>query len=166
MAEIDSETLACTYAALILHDDGLPIVAENMTKLIKAAGVEVESFWPGMFAKALADADINELCMKIGSDAPASGGGGGGDAAPAAGGGGDAPAAKKKEPEPEEDDGDMGFSLFDWQLHQPFGVWVVHLRVGFAAPLKHGVEKRTVALWPVVPCQLQLGHACSGAEGG
>eukprot|EP00283_Hemiselmis_rufescens_P007410 CAMPEP_0173419194 /NCGR_PEP_ID=MMETSP1357-20121228/1127_1 /TAXON_ID=77926 /ORGANISM="Hemiselmis rufescens, Strain PCC563" /LENGTH=113 /DNA_ID=CAMNT_0014381799 /DNA_START=59 /DNA_END=400 /DNA_ORIENTATION=+ len=113
MAEIDSETLACTYAALILHDDGLPIEAENMTKLVKAAGVEVETFWPGMFAKALASADINELLMKIASGGPAPAAGGGGDTPAAGGGGGAAPAAKKKEPEPEEEEQDMGFSLFD-----------------------------------------------------
>eukprot|EP00285_Hemiselmis_virescens_P012596 CAMPEP_0173390826 /NCGR_PEP_ID=MMETSP1356-20130122/16300_1 /TAXON_ID=77927 ORGANISM="Hemiselmis virescens, Strain PCC157" /NCGR_SAMPLE_ID=MMETSP1356 /ASSEMBLY_ACC=CAM_ASM_000847 /LENGTH=111 /DNA_ID=CAMNT_0014348307 /DNA_START=17 /DNA_END=352 /DNA_ORIENTATION=- len=111
MAEIDEETLACTYAALILHDDGLPVDADNMLKLIKAAGVEVESFWPGMFAKALASANIGELCMKISSGAPAPAAAGA--AAPAAGGAAPAAAAKKKEPEPEEEEADMGFSLFD-----------------------------------------------------
>eukprot|EP00284_Hemiselmis_tepida_P008920 CAMPEP_0174924300 /NCGR_PEP_ID=MMETSP1355-20121228/7155_1 /TAXON_ID=464990 /ORGANISM="Hemiselmis tepida, Strain CCMP443" /LENGTH=115 /DNA_ID=CAMNT_0016170085 /DNA_START=47 /DNA_END=394 /DNA_ORIENTATION=+ len=115
MAEVDNETLACTYAALILHDDGLPINAESMTKLFKAANCEVETFWPGMFAKALAGADINALCMKLG-DAGAGGGDAGGDAPAAAagggGGGGDKKEAKKKEPEPEEEE-DMGFSLFD-----------------------------------------------------
>jgi large subunit ribosomal protein LP1 len=68
--QVDSETLACTYAALILHDEGLSIDAEGIDKLIKAAGVEVENFWPGMFAKALAGADISELCSKIGSEIP------------------------------------------------------------------------------------------------
>eukprot|EP00281_Chroomonas_sp_CCMP1168_P020025 CAMPEP_0206235894 /NCGR_PEP_ID=MMETSP0047_2-20121206/13410_1 /ASSEMBLY_ACC=CAM_ASM_000192 /TAXON_ID=195065 /ORGANISM="Chroomonas mesostigmatica_cf, Strain CCMP1168" /LENGTH=117 /DNA_ID=CAMNT_0053660163 /DNA_START=42 /DNA_END=395 /DNA_ORIENTATION=- len=117
MAEISTDTLACTYACLLLHDEGLTIDAGSIMKVIKSAGLEVESFWPGMFAKALRTSDINDLMMKgATAAAPAAAAGGaapaaGGDA-PAAGKGGDAKAAKKKEPEPEEDE-DMGFSLFD-----------------------------------------------------
>lgn len=45
--------LACTYAALILFDDDLDQTAVNMNKLLKAAGVEVESYWPGLFEKLI-----------------------------------------------------------------------------------------------------------------
>lgn len=62
--QIDTDTLACTYACLILHDDGLNIDAGSIMKLIKAANCEVESFWPSMFAKALQTSDINDLMMK------------------------------------------------------------------------------------------------------
>ncbi len=65
--QVCTDTLACTYAALILVDDGLPIDAASMTKLIKEAHVEVESFWPGMFARALAGADVAALMCKIGA---------------------------------------------------------------------------------------------------
>ncbi len=63
----DSNTLACSYAALILHDEGLPINVENLNKIIKASSVEVESFWPGMFAKALSAAKVDELLASVGT---------------------------------------------------------------------------------------------------
>ncbi len=33
--------LACTYAALILHDDGQDVTADKISALVKAAGVKV-----------------------------------------------------------------------------------------------------------------------------
>lgn len=108
--------LACTYAALILHDDGIPITAEKIATLVKAANVQVESYWPSLFAKLLEKRSVEDLITNVGS-----GGGGaavavGGGGAPA--GGGAAAAAppaeeKKEEPKEEESDEDMGFSLFD-----------------------------------------------------
>merc|ERR1712050_762536 len=53
--------LACTYAALILQDEGSDITADNINSLIKAAGVSVEPFWPGLFEKALASTNVAEL---------------------------------------------------------------------------------------------------------
>ncbi|KAG5558919.1 large ribosomal subunit protein P1-like [Rhododendron vialii] len=108
--------LACTYAALILHDDGIPVTAEKIAALVKAANVSVESFWPSLFAKLVEKRNIEDLILNVGS-------GGGGAAvafsAPAAGGAAAAaaPAAaaveEKKEEPKEESDEDMGFSLFD-----------------------------------------------------
>merc|ERR1712058_126133 len=100
-----STELACVYAALILADDDVPVTADRLTSILKAAGVEFGPYWPGLFAKALESCDLKDLITKIGSGAGA---------APAAGGA--APAEeKKKEPEPEEEeeDDDMGFGLFD-----------------------------------------------------
>merc|ERR1712244_184211 len=94
--------LACTYAALILQDEGMDITADNMNTLVKAAGVAVEPFWPGLFEKALSSVNVAELITNIGSGvgaAPAAG-----DAAPA--------AEEKKEESEEESDSDMGFDLF------------------------------------------------------
>ncbi|KAK6129376.1 hypothetical protein DH2020_036892 [Rehmannia glutinosa] len=110
--------LACTYAALILHDDGIAVTAEKIATLVKAANLTVESYWPSLFAKLCEKKNIEDLIVNVGA-------GGGGAAvavaAPAGGAGGGAAAAaapaaeeKKVHEEPkEESDDDMGFSLFD-----------------------------------------------------
>ncbi|RAL50293.1 hypothetical protein DM860_007967 [Cuscuta australis] len=106
--------LACSYAALILHDDGIPVTAEKIATVVKSANVNVESYWPSLFAKLCEKRNIEDLIMNVGT-----GGGGGGAvtvAAPAASGGAAAsaaPAAEEKEEPKEESDGEMGFSLFD-----------------------------------------------------
>merc|ERR1719415_289725 len=96
--------LACVYAALILADDDVAVTPEKITTILKAAGVEVEPYWPGLFSKALESADLKALITNVGS---------GVGAAPAAAAGGAAPAAaaeapkkeeKKEESEEEDDD--------------------------------------------------------------
>jgi large subunit ribosomal protein LP1 len=106
--------LACTYACLILHDDGIPITADKIATLVKAAGVQVEGYWPGLFAKLCEKRSVEDLITNVGS------GGGGAvsvSAAPSAGGAAavaEAPKEEEKKEEPkEESDDDMGFSLFD-----------------------------------------------------
>ncbi|KAM6583774.1 hypothetical protein CsatB_010776 [Cannabis sativa] len=106
--------LACSYAVMALHDDGVPVTAEKIASLVEAANLKVESYWFGLFAKLAEKRNIDDLIVSGGA-----GGGGvavdavprsaGGDAAAAA-----APAAEEKKEEPkEESDDDMGFSLFD-----------------------------------------------------
>ncbi|PKY04069.1 hypothetical protein P168DRAFT_304422 [Aspergillus campestris IBT 28561] len=102
--------LACSYAALILADDGVEVTADKLQTLLSAAKVpEVEPIWTSIFAKALEGKDIKDLLTNVGS---------GGPAAPAAAGGAAAAAPaeaaeEKKEEEKEESDEDMGFGLFD-----------------------------------------------------
>jgi len=109
---MSNSELACVYAALILADDGVTVTGDKISTILKAAKVEVEPYWPGLFAKALEGVDIKELITNIGSGAGAAPAAGG--AAPAAG---DAPAAEakkeEKKEESEEEDDDMGFGLFD-----------------------------------------------------
>ncbi|XP_043839327.1 60S acidic ribosomal protein P1-like [Dromiciops gliroides] len=103
--------LTCIYSALILHNNEVPVTEDKMNALIKAAGVNVEPFWPGLFAKALNNVNIASLICNVGVGGPAPAAGG---AAPAST---VAPAEEKKEEakkeKPEESDDDMGFGLFD-----------------------------------------------------
>lgn len=87
--------------------------AEKIEKLIKAAKVDVEAFWPGLFAKALEGHHLDSLIQAAG--APGAGGAGpaAGEAASAAGGAAEKKEEEKKEEkkeeEEEESDDDMGF---------------------------------------------------------
>merc|ERR1711937_1014754 len=94
MGTMANSELACVYAALILADDDVAITGEKIRTILKAAGVDVEPYWPGLFAKALESWNVKDLITNVGSGggaAPAAGG-----AAPAAGG---AAAAKEKKEE-------------------------------------------------------------------
>lgn len=103
-----SGDLACTYAALILHDDGQEVTADKISEVVKASGLELEPYWAGLFAKFLEQKSVGDLISNVGA-----GGGGGGGGGAAAGGdaGGDAAAAAPEEEEEEE--AEMDFDLFD-----------------------------------------------------
>ncbi|XP_054261894.1 60S acidic ribosomal protein P1-like [Macrosteles quadrilineatus] len=109
--------LACVYSALILIDDDVAVTGEKIQTILKAAGVEVEPYWPGLFAKALEGINPKELITNVGSGVgagpPVAGG-----AAPVVAEAAAAPAAEKKEEKKKEEsenesDDDMGFGLFD-----------------------------------------------------
>merc|ERR1712080_145276 len=108
MADHKNEEL-CSYAALILADAGEDVTADNMNKLIKAAGGDVPGFYVQLFEKVAGMRPVSEMvkdASKVGSGAPG--------AAPAAAtGGGNAPAAAAKKSTTESDGGDMaGGGLF------------------------------------------------------
>eukprot|EP00405_Crypthecodinium_cohnii_P063404 CAMPEP_0195002702 /NCGR_PEP_ID=MMETSP0326_2-20130528/2901_1 /TAXON_ID=2866 ORGANISM="Crypthecodinium cohnii, Strain Seligo" /NCGR_SAMPLE_ID=MMETSP0326_2 /ASSEMBLY_ACC=CAM_ASM_000348 /LENGTH=147 /DNA_ID=CAMNT_0040006563 /DNA_START=121 /DNA_END=562 /DNA_ORIENTATION=+ len=113
LSKEQQDELLCTYAALILHDDGADIAPQAMANLIKAAGCSVEGYWPMLMAKMVSNVGMDAL-IKMGSGA-----GGASGAAPAAGVAGEAPAAggaaageekKKVEEEEEEEEMDFDFS--------------------------------------------------------
>ncbi|KAK7603795.1 hypothetical protein V9T40_003794 [Parthenolecanium corni] len=103
--------IACVYASLILVDDDIAVTGEKIQTVLKAANVDVEPYWPGLFAKALEGLNPKDLISNVGSGvgaaAPAAG------AAPAAAAEEAAPAKgkaeEKKKEEEEESDDDMGF---------------------------------------------------------
>eukprot|EP01130_Rhizamoeba_saxonica_P002203 TRINITY_DN12057_c0_g1_i1.p1 TRINITY_DN12057_c0_g1~~TRINITY_DN12057_c0_g1_i1.p1 ORF type:complete len:118 (+),score=64.07 TRINITY_DN12057_c0_g1_i1:54-407(+) len=110
MAGVDE--LACTYASLILHDSGIDITSDALTTLIGAANVQVEGYWPTLFAGALGDAENLENLIISGLAAA----GGAGASADAGAQGGEAVEAEvEEEKEPTEEsssEGEMGFSFF------------------------------------------------------
>lgn len=119
--------LACTYAALILYDDGQDITSDKLATLISAAGVQVDSYWPKLFAKAVAGKDISQYFNFGGSSA--------GSApvqapvakevakeAPKEAPKDDKKGGKKKvveEPKEEEEEGGMGGLFDDWSIYHP-----------------------------------------------
>jgi large subunit ribosomal protein LP1 len=110
---LSTNEAACVYAALILQDEGLEITSDKLNKLIDAAGVEVQSIWPSIFAKALAGKDLESMLLSVGSSGPAAAAPSGGAAASSGGAAAAAPAEEAKAEEAEESDEDMGFGLFD-----------------------------------------------------
>ena len=103
-----SGDLACTYAALILHDDGQEVTADKISEVVKASGLEIEPYWAGLFAKFLEQKSVGDLISNVGG-----GGGGGGGSRAAGGAGGDAGAEAAPAEEEEEEEADMDFDLFD-----------------------------------------------------
>ena len=105
LSKQQKDELACSYAAMLLHDGELEITEEKLNKVLSAAGLTVEGYYPGLFVKALKGQDIAKLLANVGTGAPSAG------AAPAqaAAGGKVEPETKKEEAKKEEEaDVDMG----------------------------------------------------------
>ncbi|XP_052180242.1 60S acidic ribosomal protein P1-like [Diospyros lotus] len=111
----DAGEIACTYAILILYDDGIPITAEKINAIIKAANVRVEPYLPSLFAKLVQKRNVDDLILNVGS------GGGAAAVATAAAPAADSASAAAPSAPPtdtkvevvDDSDGDIGFSLFD-----------------------------------------------------
>merc|ERR1711871_642689 len=101
LSQAEHDELCCSYAALMLHDDGLEITSEKLSAVIKNSGNTVEPYWPMLFAKALKSANVGDLLTAVASAGPAAG-------PAAAGGAAAAEAAPEEEKKQEEEDVDMG----------------------------------------------------------
>ena len=71
--KMSNSELACVYAALILADDDVAITGEKILTILKAAKVDVEPYWPGLFAKALEGVNVKDLLSNVGSGVGAAG---------------------------------------------------------------------------------------------
>lgn len=103
----------CIYVADMTRSHCICVAqGEKISTILKAANVDVEPYWPGLFAKALEGVNVKDLITNIGSGAGAAPAA----AAPAAAAAAAPAAAKKeekKESEPEDSDDDMGLGLFE-----------------------------------------------------
>ncbi|XP_043270472.1 60S acidic ribosomal protein P1 [Venturia canescens] len=104
--------LACVYSALILTDDDVAVTGEKIQTILKAANVDVEPYWPGLFAKSLEGVNVKELITNIGSGVGAAPAGGAPAAVAAAAEAAPAKKEEKKEEPEEESDDDMGLGFF------------------------------------------------------
>lgn len=85
--------MACVFATLLLHDDGQEVSEENVKKVLAAAGLTVQPYWPALFLKAIGGRSIDSLLTTGSGSAPAPAPAAGGQAAAKV----DAPAAKVEE---------------------------------------------------------------------
>ena len=66
MPTAQKDQLACTLAALILNDNGSDVNAESLTRVLKAAKVEVPSYWPMLFSRALEGKNVADYLVVSG----------------------------------------------------------------------------------------------------
>merc|ERR1712130_51929 len=102
---MSASQLACTYAALALFDDDVEVNAENIQKILKAANVDVETYWPGLFEGLVKEKGVGELICGA-----CKGGGGGGGAAKGDDPSGDTGGAEEKKEEEKEESEDKSSS--------------------------------------------------------
>jgi len=100
LSKADHDELCCSYAALLLHDEGLEITAEKLAAVIKSTKNTVDAHWPKLFAKALENANIGDMLEACATAGPAAG--------PAAAGPAAVVEEEKEEKKEEVEDVDMG----------------------------------------------------------
>ena len=74
IGKAEHDELCCTYASLILNDEGADITEESLKKIIDASGNKVDALWTKLFAKALKGVDMTSFfgCASA-APAPAAG---------------------------------------------------------------------------------------------
>lgn len=72
MTNFNESQKAAVYATLILHDDNLPVTSENILKITKAAGIQIEKIWAEMFERTFKGKDIGEFILSVNSGAQGS----------------------------------------------------------------------------------------------
>merc|ERR1712226_1291699 len=64
------DQMACTFAALFLHDEGIEVTAANLNKVLTATNCKVAGYWPMLFANALQGHSVGEFLAVSGGSAP------------------------------------------------------------------------------------------------
>ena len=98
------QELAVALAALLVHEAGKEMTADRINAVLNHAGIKVEGFWPIVMAKALANANIEDLIMNSAAASVA--------AAPAAGAAAATEEAPKEEEKKEEEEEEEDFGGF------------------------------------------------------
>merc|ERR1711881_493695 len=104
MGDATRSQMACTFAALMMYDDGVELSSASLKKVVDASGVKVAPYWPMLFAQALNGQDIGSFLAVSSGSAPVQSGN------TATGGNAGAQVEEKKEEvvEEEEEDMDLG----------------------------------------------------------
>merc|ERR550514_2118689 len=65
------DQMACTFACLLLHDEGLEVNASNINKVLDNTGNKVTPYWPMLVSQALAGRNLGDLLtVSGGGNAP------------------------------------------------------------------------------------------------
>lgn len=71
MSEIEKSQTAINLAILVLYDSKLEITSANITKVLNAVGIKVESYWADLYCDALKGQNIESFfSMSSGAAAP------------------------------------------------------------------------------------------------
>mmetsp|Transcript_15438 Transcript_15438/g.22407 ORF Transcript_15438/g.22407 Transcript_15438/m.22407 type:complete len:122 (+) Transcript_15438:26-391(+) len=113
LSKSEHDELACVFSALILQDEGTPITADRLEKLLTASGNKLDKYWPTLFANAVKGLDLETLIAGVGSGSAAA------SAGPAQGTTAAPQAAEEEKPEEDEEEAMEGaMDLFggddDW----------------------------------------------------
>jgi len=61
LTPVDLSILSCTYASLILHEEGMDITVTQVEKLLKKANLKIDGFWVKMFVSTMHGRNFTEL---------------------------------------------------------------------------------------------------------
>ena len=73
-AQLDApsrDQLACTLAAMILHDEGSDVNADSINKVLKGAHVNVAPYWPMLLGKSLEGKNVGDFLKVSGGSSTA-----------------------------------------------------------------------------------------------
>ena len=73
MPQNQKDQLACTLAALMLHDNGSDVNVESLNRVLKAAEYNVADYWPMLFSRALEGKNVGDFLVSSGGAGGAGG---------------------------------------------------------------------------------------------